>query len=97
MTPEEVLDAYTNRKLAYQLTFSEGHGKTVLDDLERFCRAYMTCVVPGDRDQTFVLEGQRNVWLRIKQFLELTPQELFDLHTRPAEGAISHVTEKSNT
>lgn len=90
MTEEELRAHYTSRKRAYQLTFGAVPGQEVLDDLERYCRAYMDCVVPGDRDRTFVLLGQRNVFLRIKQFMELTPEQLFDLHTRPAEGAIRH-------
>jgi hypothetical protein len=90
VTPEEVLQVFVDRKRAYQLAFNTPGGKVALDDLDFFCRARETCVVPGDRDLTHVLEGRREVSLRIHDYLERTPEELRDLYTRPAKGAISH-------
>lgn len=90
MTPDEALKFFSERKSAYQLAFGSPAGKAVLDDLAAFCRARETCVVPGDRDRTYVLEGRREVYLRAQQYLELSPEELVALNTRPAEGAISH-------
>lgn len=89
-TPEEMLQILDDRKRAYQLTFGTPAGLTVLADLSVFCRARETCVVPGDRDRTYVLEGRRETFLRIQEHLELTPEELVERYTRPAEGAISH-------
>jgi hypothetical protein len=90
MTPDEALKFFTERKTAYQIAFGGAHGQAVLDDLTPFCRARETCVVPGDRDRTFVLEGRREVFLRIEDYLNLTPEELVQLRTRPATGATSH-------
>jgi hypothetical protein len=90
MTPEDALKVFTEMKAAYQLAFGTGAGKAVLNDLRPFCRARETCVVPGDRDKTMVLEGRREVFLRIQDFLELTPEDLIELYTRPAIGATSH-------
>ncbi len=53
----------------------------VLIDLARFCRANESCVVPGDRDRTLMLEGRREVWLRIQQHLGLTEDQAFSLYS----------------
>lgn len=87
MIDAELLAYFTQWKTAYQLAFPKG---PALDDLAAFCCERKSCVVPGDRDQSFVLEGRREVILRIRNFLELTPEELVTLHTRPATGATSH-------
>jgi hypothetical protein len=90
MTPDEALKFFSERKTAYQLAFGSTAGAAVLADLIPFCRARETCVVLGDRDRTYVLEGRREVWLRIREHLDLTPEQLRDLYTRPATGATSH-------
>jgi len=86
-TPEEMLQIFTDCKRAYQLAFGSAAGEAVLTDLTPFCRARETCVVPGDRDKTFVLEGRREVFLRIRDYLDLTPEQLVEKYTRPATGA----------
>ncbi len=90
MTPDEALRIFTDCKRAYQFAFGTPAGKAVLDDLATFCRRDETCVVPGNRDKTYVLEGRRETYLRIQQYLELTPEQLVERFTRPAKGAISH-------
>jgi len=89
-TPEDALKYFGEQKTAYQLAFGSGGGSAVLEDLSIFCRGRETCVVPGDRDRTFVLEGRREVYLRIRDYLDRTPEELVALNTRPATGATSH-------
>jgi hypothetical protein len=71
------------RKQAYQLTYQlqQPANVIVLDDLARFCRANESCVVPGDRDKTLILEGRREVWLRIQQHLHLTEEQLMQLYS----------------
>jgi len=90
MTPAKVLEIFSDRKRAYQLAFNTPAGEAVLIDLVPFCRAKETCVVPGDRDRTYVLEGRREVWLRIRDHLDLTVEDLVLKYTRPAEGAYGH-------
>jgi hypothetical protein len=90
MTPEQALQVFTDCKRAYQLAFNTPAGEAVLADLTPFCRAKETCIVPGDRDRTYVLEGRREVFLRIRDYLEMTPEQLVERYTRPAQGAISH-------
>jgi hypothetical protein len=64
---------------AYQLCFGSPAGQAVLVDLAPFCRAAETCVVRGDRDATLVLEGRREVWLRIQQFARLSEEDILEL------------------
>jgi len=90
MTPEEATRVFADCKRAYELAFRTEAGKAVLIDLTPFCRVKETCVVPGDRDRTYVLEGRREVFLRIQDYLDLTVEQLVEKYTRPAQGAISH-------
>jgi hypothetical protein len=83
MTPEQALEIFTDCKRAYQLVFGTPAGEAVLADLTPFCRARETCVVPGDRDRTWVLEGRREVFLRIRDYLDLTPEQLVEKFTKP--------------
>jgi len=84
---EEAIKVWTDCKRAYQLAFNTPAGEAVLIDLKPFCRAAETCVVPGDRDRTYVLEGRREVYLRIRDYLDLSPQQLVEKYTQPAIGA----------
>lgn len=86
-TREEFLEAFTDCKRAYLLAFNTPAGQAVLQDLAPFCRARESCVVLGDRDRTYVLEGRREVYLRIMDYLELTPEQLVEKNTTPATGA----------
>lgn len=82
-----------DRQRAYMLAFKEAAGAAVLADLATFCRANETCVVPGNRDLTYVLEGRREVYLRIRAHLDLHIEELVQRFTRPAKGAHGHVND----
>lgn len=92
MSEFDAKEALGDRQRAYLLAFNkdEAAGAAVLADLAVFCRADETCVVPGDRDRTYVLEGRREVYLRIQDHLRLTTEQLVEKYTRPAKGAISH-------
>ena len=68
------------RKRAYQLALTSPAGQEVLEDLARFCRANETCFHEDPRLHA-VLEGRREVWLRIQQHLNLTPAQLFGLYS----------------
>ena len=87
MTPDELKAIFADRQRAYQLAFKEAAGQAVLADLATFCRARETCVIPGDRDRTYVLEGRREVYLRIRDHLDLTAEQLVEIYTTPAIGA----------
>ncbi len=80
---EATVDYLRGRKNAYKFTFSYNNpaARQVLADLAIFCRANETCVIPGDRDKTLILEGRREVFLRLQQHLNLSPEQLFELYT----------------
>jgi hypothetical protein len=64
-------------KGAYQLL-----GKLAREDLAVFCRANETTVCIGDRDLSYVFEGRRQVYLRIRDFTERPIEELLATYTR---------------
>lgn len=78
---ERARDFLRGRKLAYCSVFKKDDQavKKVLKDLAKFCRANRTTVHRDDR-ATAVLEGRREVWLRIQEHLRLSEDELFDLY-----------------
>lgn len=86
MTPAESQKYFAEWKAAYQTAFASAINGSVFADLAKFCHAYETTVVPGDRDQSYVMEGRRQVYLRIQNFLERTPDELVALYTTQPRG-----------
>jgi hypothetical protein len=88
---DRVMSFLTQRRRAYKMAFGSPAGKEVLKDLATFCRARETCVVaerghPVDRERTLVLEGRREVFLRISQHMNLTEPELYALFGGPREA-----------
>lgn len=55
------------------------HTRIVLADLARFCRAHESTFHADPRVHA-VLEGRREVWLKIEQMLQLTTEEIYELH-----------------
>lgn len=60
---------------AYLTAFAGASGAIVLNDLSRFCRANETCFHADPRLHA-VLEGRREVWLRIDAQKSLTVEQL---------------------
>jgi hypothetical protein len=75
MTSEE-LEFLTERKRAYQHTFKSPAGEAVIRDLVRYCCVKVT--TKGDP----MLEGRRQVFLRIQQHLELNPEDMFRVYEK---------------
>lgn len=71
-------DFLRRRKRNYQLCFGAPGGQAVLEDLARFCRANESCFHADPRVHA-VLEGRREVFLRVSQHLNLTAEQLFAL------------------
>lgn len=67
------------RRAAYRATFLNPRGEEVLADLAAFCRANEPTFDPDPRVHA-ILEGRREVWLRIQRHLQLTEDQLWDLH-----------------
>lgn len=76
------------RKKSYQSIFGPAGaaGSEAIKDLAKFCRANETCVVPDSDRLTCVLEGRREVWLRIQQHLNLQPEELAAVYKAVSAG-----------
>ena len=81
-----LFDFFKRRKINYQLACNQPAMQEMLFDLAQFCRANETCVVldsNGRVDEAFtkIVEGRREVWLRIQQHLNLNTQQLYLLYT----------------
>ena len=71
----DALDRLSLRQKAYMAIPVD-----VMTDLAGFCRAERTCWDPDARIHA-ALEGRREVYLRIKQHHDLTPEELLILYS----------------
>lgn len=84
MIREKIVDF--TRKLhglafAYNRVFDKQsvHTNLVLKDLAKFCRAHQSTFHPDPRMHA-VLEGRREVWLRIEELLQLSVEQIYELH-----------------
>lgn len=70
-----------SRQTAYRLVFNKETpaAQVVLKDLAKFCRANKPTFHPDPRMHA-ELEGRREVWLRIANHLNLTPDEAWALY-----------------
>lgn len=67
------------RRRAYRLAFGSVAGQAVLIDLASFCRAAEPCWHEDPRKHA-LLEGRREVFLRIQQHLRLSEEQLYALY-----------------
>lgn len=82
---EALRRALGGRQYAYRTVFNGPLARDVLKDLARFCRAHESTHDANERD-SILFEGRRQVWLRIQEHLQLTPEQLWTLYTgRPAQ------------
>ena len=72
---DQVKDFLVTRAQAYKRTFNGIYGERVLIDLASFCRANESTFNPDARAEG-VLQGRREVWLRISKHLNLSEDEL---------------------
>lgn len=74
-------DLLRGKAFAYNQVFSKENKYTnaVLKDLAKFCRAHEP-TFQADARMHAVLEGRREVWLRIQENLSLDLEELYKLH-----------------
>lgn len=75
----EAKGVLARRRTAYIKTFENSFGDEVIRDLAKFCRANETAFNPDPRVHA-VLEGRREVWLRIQHHLKLTDEELWRIY-----------------
>lgn len=72
------------RKYSYEQIFTTSAGRAILEDLAKFCRAHETCFRGNEREHA-LLEGRREVWLRIQQHLKLNDEQLWAIYGRPTK------------
>jgi len=72
-----VRDWVITRKQAYKRTFGTESGAKVLKDLAKFCRAHESTFHEDPRVHG-VLEGRREVWLRIQTNMQLSDEEMWE-------------------
>lgn len=75
---EKLKNILFRRRIAYKQVFNPEsiHVKIVLHDLARFCRA-MDSTYHKDARAHAVLEGRREVFLRIEKHLKLDPEQFW--------------------
>lgn len=80
-TMAETLTFLGLRKKSYQSIFGPvgAIGSDAMKDLAKFCYAAKSTAVPN-HDLSMVLQGRREVWLRISEHLNLQPEELATLY-----------------
>lgn len=77
--------ALMSRRTQYQTTFRGPVAAGVLKDLARFCRAHES-TAHTDTHAAARLDGRREVWLRVQNHLNLSPDQLWELYSgRPAQ------------
>jgi len=83
--PEQAREFLARRRTAYAKTFNGVFADEVLADLAKFCRANETTFHPDERVHA-VLEGRREVWLRIQQHLNLSDEDLWRIFANQQRG-----------
>lgn len=80
-TVDAIKRLFAKRSFAYHQVFDRKsvHVNEVLKDLAKFCRAHET-TFDADPRRHAVMEGRREVWLRIAEYLNLHPDEIYELH-----------------
>lgn len=75
---DAILNFLRGRRHAYRMVFARENVYTeaVLKDLAKFCRAHETTFAADARAHA-VMEGRREVWLRIQAHLQLADEELY--------------------
>lgn len=71
----------------YRLLFRGVFVRTVMADLQTFCRAYTSTFDPEREKVVFVLEGRREVYNRIVNYTNMNARFLRDLRQEAEEDA----------
>lgn len=81
-TKKDLHDYYHNRCIAYGRIFDEKspYTTTVLEDLAKFCRGSES-TFHADARLHALMEGRREVWLRIKEFLTHNADQMLEKHS----------------
>lgn len=82
---EETRASLFARQADYQQTFTGEPQARTLADLAAFCRANQSTFHPNPHVAAR-LDGRREVWLRIQDHLRLSPEQLWDLYSKPVRS-----------
>lgn len=94
MTVDAFKELIKSRQMAYRRTFQldNAYAQQVLGDLAKFCRAHDSTFHKDPRAHA-LMEGRREVWLRIQEYLKLSDNQIYKMHrvqefhpTREQEG-----------
>jgi hypothetical protein len=86
---EKLVERLREKKKSYQGLFGNLLEADALRDLAWFCHAHHTTADMTknvNHERMLILEGRRQVWLRISEMLNLEPDEIVQLYT----SAIRH-------
>lgn len=80
-TVQAIKALFAKRSLAYKRVFKldDVDSLIVLKDLAKFCRAHQSTYHKDARIHA-ELEGRKEVWLRLQNYLNLSSEELYRLH-----------------
>jgi len=89
-TVDAVRKLIGSRSYSYKTLFKKDDRlvQIVLRDLAKFCRAHES-TFHSDPRMHAALEGRKEVWLRIQNYIQLDEQELISIHEvkfRPKQG-----------
>lgn len=79
---DKYLEVLKNRVQSYRQCFDlqAFENQAVLRDLSLFCRMFTTTEDPEQKEDPKVLEGRRQVFLRIQEHLQFDHYQLYQLH-----------------
>ena len=85
---EDIIHALRSRMESYRRVFGSGatpaDTRVVMDDLKKFCRGDLSAFDPNDRVHC-MLTGRQEVYLRIKDHIMLSLDDLAEQYTRKPE------------
>ena len=84
MRNQILFETFRRKRRLYRRVFDTIEGRAVLADLALWCCATQTTHVPGDPYASAQLEGRRQVYLRLRQGVEMTDAEIA-IHAEQAE------------
>jgi hypothetical protein len=76
------MEILKNRQISYKNCFdlSQLENRAVMTDLALFCRMFTTTAEPDQKEDPKVLEGRRQVFLRIQEHMQFDQFQLYLLH-----------------
>lgn len=69
-----------SRGQAYRMVLHGSFSEIVKRDLVKFCYAARSTYTPGSQAQTLRNEGRRQVWLRVRWYLDIDDKQVSELN-----------------